>query len=64
MIRKPVNLGPDDPTIFAKCSPCSRRGRGFTTKTIYQSAFPAWKWRKGPKCPNCNGPLTKLYEVK
>ena len=61
---KPFKLGPEDPTIFASCPRCTRRGRGSRTKTIFQSAFTARKWRKGQKCPNCSTQLVKLYEVK
>lgn len=63
MNRRPIRLGPDDPTIFAKC-PQTRIGRGARMKDVFMAAFTPRKWKRGQSCPHCKRPLVKLYEVR
>lgn len=60
-----IVFGPDDPTVFAKCSGyCSRTGVGSTINRLFLKAYPRRKWVRKPVCDNCKRPMVKLYEVK
>jgi hypothetical protein len=63
-MAKDIQLGQDDPTVFAKCNTCDPHRPGAHVGTYYGKAFTTRKWARSPKCENCNGTLTKLYEVK
>lgn len=58
-----VTLGPEDPTVFAKCPKCSTSGLGSKVGPIFGKAYTARRWKREPVCENCNGPLVKLFEV-
>ncbi len=65
VMDRPIVLTDDDPTIFAKCPYCTRRGRGVVEGNYYARAFSKKKWGKGNKtCPNCKTRLEVMYEVK
>lgn len=59
-----IRLGPEDPTIFAKCPNCSKGGRGVKVGNYYGRAFTLRRWKRRPKCENCKTPLVKLFEVE
>lgn len=61
--------------VGAKCLACDPRGLGAIASrqgqqpyeriaTFYGKLYPESKWARRPKCTNCKGPMTKLYEVK
>lgn len=59
-----IALGPEDPTIFAICPVCNRRGTGVKVGDIFGKAFTTRKWKRDPVCENCGGPLTKIREIE
>jgi hypothetical protein len=59
-----VALGPEDPTIFAKCPNCTKTGIGVKVGDYFSKAFTARRWKKSPACDNCNTTLVKIYEVE
>lgn len=58
-----VSLGPEDPTVFAKCPNCSKTGTGVKIGDIFGKAYTARRWKREPVCENCDGKLVKLFEV-
>jgi len=58
-----IMLGPEDPTIFAKCLNCNKGGRGVKLGDIFCKAYTVRKWKRGQVCENCGGELTVLFEV-
>lgn len=59
-----ITLGPEDPTIFAICPVCNKRGKGVRIGDIFGKAFTPRRWKREPVCDNCNGPLTKIREIE
>jgi hypothetical protein len=59
-----IVLGPEDPTIFAICQICNKRGLGVTVGDIFCKAFTARKWKRNPVCDNCGGSLTVVREIE
>lgn len=59
-----INLSPEDPTIFAGCPKCNKRGIGWKVGNYYSKAFTVRRWRREPVCENCNTPLVVLYEIQ
>lgn len=59
-----INLSPEDPTIFAGCPRCNKRGIGRTVGDIYCKAFTLRRWKRNPVCENCATPLELIYEVQ
>ena len=59
-----VTLTYEDPTVWGKCERCARPDKGVASTRFYACAFPERKWKKGPTCPNCDGPLTEMYRIK
>lgn len=59
-----VNLSPEDPTIFAKCENCCKRGRGVKIGDIFLKAFTERRWKRDPECENCGSLLTALYRIE
>lgn len=60
---KHITLSPEDPTIFASCPRCNKRGRGVVVGQYYSKAFTPRRWKRGPVCENCGTALIKLFEV-
>lgn len=58
-----IVLGPEDPTVFAKCPNCDKHGTGVKPGSYYGKAFTERRWKRGPVCENCETPLVKLFEV-
>ena len=58
-----VNLGPEDPTIFAKCPVCNKTGKGVKIGDIFGKAYTPRRWKRDPECENCGGKLIKVFEV-
>jgi hypothetical protein len=67
-----LRLTDEDPSIFAKCPRCDKRGMGTVygrqvgmtfnaTLSYYGKAFNVRQWRRGPVCENCG---TGLVEVR
>lgn len=54
-----------DPTVFMACSQCNRKGNGVPVGQYYCIAFTKADARKKEvkTCPNCQTPLTTLYQV-
>lgn len=63
-----------DTYIAAKCLACDPHGVGTIVSrqgkdkrervaTYYGAMFTEKKWRNRPRCPNCEGALSFLYEV-
>ena len=50
--------------VGAKCLACDKRGRGQRTGLAYGKTFDLMRWKRKPKCVNCSGKLTKLWETK
>ncbi len=61
--------------VGAKCVPCDEHGLGAIASrqgekpyeregTYFGRLYPASKWARRPKCVNCKGPMTALYEVE
>lgn len=63
MQAEKITLGPEDPTIFAKCEKCDKHGSGTKPDTYFGKAYTERRFKRGPKCDNCDGPMTKLFEV-
>ena len=62
---KQITLVLDDPTIWAACSgDCNRHYPGHNVGNYYARAYTVRKWKRGPKCVNCDSPMRFLYEVK
>lgn len=59
-----IRLGPEDPTIFAKCPRCSRRGIGEKVGRQFYRAYTFRRWQRKPKCENCRTPMVMLYAIK
>lgn len=64
MAESKITLGPEDPTIFAGCPRCNKRGIGVKIGDIFGKAYTARRWKREPVCDNCGGPLVKLFEVE
>jgi hypothetical protein len=63
-MTRDIELMASDPTVFAICEKCNRKGRGVHLGDISCKAFTKREWRQNPVCDNCNTPMTRLYEVK
>jgi hypothetical protein len=61
--------------IGAKCLACDPHGPGALASrqgkmpherigTYFGRLYPVSKWARRPKCVNCKGPMTPLYDVK
>jgi hypothetical protein len=59
-----LTLGPEDPTVFAKCNRCDPGKPGSKVGNYYGRAYPRRKWDRKPKCENCKTPMSLLFEVK
>jgi ribosomal protein L34E len=59
-----ITLSPQDPTVFAKCPKCTRRGNGVLQGRYYGTAYTRRKWDRKPQCENCGTPMELLHEVK
>lgn len=58
-----ITLGPEDPTIFAKCPNCDKHGDGVKPDAYYGKAYTERRFKRGPVCENCETPMVKLFEV-
>ena len=58
-----VTLGPEDPTIFAKCPKCNKTGKGVKIGDIFGKAYTVRRWKREPVCENCGSQLVKIFEV-
>lgn len=59
-----ITLGPEDPTVFAICARCNRKGIGVTIGDIFCKAFTARRWKREPTCENCGGHLTAIRIIE
>lgn len=59
-----ITLGPEDPTVFAICPICNKRGTGVKIGDIFCKAFTARRWKRQPTCENCDSQLVLLREVE
>lgn len=50
--------------VGAKCVACDPHGIGARTGTYYGKTFDLRRWKAKPKCVNCHGKLTKLWETR
>lgn len=50
--------------VGAKCTNCDRRGLGERPGEAYGKTYDLMRWKRKPKCVNCRGKMTKLWEVK
>lgn len=50
--------------VGAKCLTCDKRGRGERAGNVFGKVFDLGRWRRKPKCPNCEGQLAKQWEIK
>ena len=58
-----INLNDEDPTVFAGCPKCNRRGTGVIQGKYYGKAFTSRRWSRGPRCENCKTRLVKMHET-
>ena len=63
MTNPVTSLSSEDPTIFASCPNCNKKGNGVKVGQYYSKAFTERRWKKGQNCENCNTPLVVLYTV-
>jgi hypothetical protein len=59
-----VRLTDEDPSIFAKCLRCDRRGRGVSVGSYYGKAFNIRQWRRQPLCENCKTVLVEVRRIE
>lgn len=50
--------------VGAKCLACDPHGLGARTGTFYGRTYDLMRWKRKPKCANCKGRMTKLWETK
>ena len=58
-----IELNPSDPTIFAVCLVCNRRGLGVPLGDINCKAYTRRDWHRDSSCENCDSQMLKIYEV-
>lgn len=58
-----ISLGTEDPTVFAKCPKCTKRGRGVKVGDYFSKAFTERRWKRGPVCDNCSTPLVAVFSI-
>lgn len=50
--------------VGAKCNHCDPHGLGARTGTYFGKTYDLPRWKRKPKCVNCKGRMSKLWEVK
>lgn len=50
--------------VGAKCEYCDRHFNGARPGNYYGKTFDLMRWKRKPKCVNCKGKMTKLWETK
>lgn len=50
--------------VGAKCIACDPRGTGTRPGTSFGKTYDLPRWKRKPKCVNCRGKMTKLWETK
>lgn len=63
MLSSVIRLTTEDPTVFAKCPVCCKRGTDGRATKYYASSYPVRKWKKGPLCENCESPMVEVYSI-
>jgi hypothetical protein len=59
-----LTLNEDDPTIFAKCPRCTKRGNGRSVMSYYAASYSIRRWRRNPQCENCETPMQEIYRIE
>lgn len=50
--------------VGAKCHACDPHGLGARTGTYFGKTYDLPRWKRKPKCVNCKGRMSRLWEVK
>ena len=61
--RKPQVVRQPKTIVYARCER-TRRGVGARIQDIFMTTYSQAQWAKGPRCPNCDGRMVRLYEGK
>ena len=59
-----LTLNEDDPTIFAKCPVCTKRGNGRSVLRYFASSYSIRRWRRNPECENCGTRMVEVYRIE
>jgi hypothetical protein len=59
-----IRMNFDDPRVWARCDSCCKKVDDKGQSQYFGKAYSDRKWKKGPACDNCGGPMTELYRLR